>query len=102
MLSLMSKSASCARLESINRVALGTRPNDRFQAASIGDVDTCREQVAEILRDADVFEDIDRRGGIELDHDVDVAAPFRLAASDRPKKSRMPNAAPAQFCLVRA
>src|SRR5258708_37315727 len=97
----MSNSASRARLESINRVALGTRSDDRFQAVLIRDIDMRREEVAEILRDADIFEDTNRRPRVEFDHDVDVATALRLAAGNRAEKSRMPNTAPPQLCLVR-
>src|ERR1700719_4007518 len=97
----MSNSASRARLESINGVALSARSDDWFQAALIGDIDVRREEVAEILRDADIFEDTDWRSRIKFDHDVDVAAALRLAAGNRAKKGRVPNAPPTQLCLVR-
>src|SRR5689334_17395150 len=62
MLSRMSVRASRARLESIKRVALHTRSDERLQAAAIGDVDADREQIREVLRDPDIFEKAD--GGL--------------------------------------
>jgi hypothetical protein len=49
-----------ALLESIKRVALGTRSDERLQAAAVGDVDAHREQIREVLRDPETFEETDR------------------------------------------
>ena len=55
-------------LESIKRVALDARPDERLQAAAVGDIDTSREQIREVLRNPDIFEKPDRRLRVEQEH----------------------------------
>ena len=92
--------ASRARLESIKRVALDTRPDERFQAAAIGDVDADREQIREVLCDPNIFEKADRGLRVELDQNIDVAGALALATRDGAKQRRVANPAPVQFRLV--
>src|SRR5215472_12354691 len=83
MLSRMSVSASRVRSESINRVALDCRPDERLQTAAVGDIDPDREQVREVLRNPDILEKPDRRLRVQLDQDVDVARALRRLGARR-------------------
>src|SRR5215470_17710641 len=98
----MPVSASRARLESINRVALDCRPDERLQTAAVGDIDPDREQVREVLRNPDILEKPDRRLRVRLDQDVDVARARARASRNRAEQPRLANPAPAQLSLVSA
>jgi hypothetical protein len=87
---------------SIKRVALDTRPDERLQAASIGDVDADREQIREVSRDPDIFEKANGSLGVDLDQNIDVARALALVARDRAEQRRVTNPAPAQFRFVSA
>src|SRR5712691_8080396 len=82
MLSRMSDNASRAQLESIKRVAFDARPDERLQAAAVGDVNADREQVSEVLRNPDVFEKPDGRLRVELNQNIDVARTLALITCD--------------------
>ena len=102
MLSRISVRASRARLESIKRVALDVRSDERFQAASIGDVDTDREQSREVVSDPNIFEEANRGPGVKLDQNIDVARACGLAARERAEQRRMANPTAVQLRLVSA
>jgi hypothetical protein len=89
-------------LKSIKRVSLDTRSDERFQAASVGDVDADREQIREVLRDPDVIEKTDGGLGVELDQNIDVARALALASRDRAEQRRVTNPSPSEFLLVSA
>jgi hypothetical protein len=48
-------------------------PDERFQPIAVRHTDGCREKVSQILRDGDIFEEINGCIRRDLDHDVDVA-----------------------------
>src|SRR5579864_2951122 len=99
-LSRMSKSACRARSESIDRLSLGGRPNERFQLSSVRDIDAAGKKIAEILGDRNIFEKADRRIWRDLDHDVDVAVRTLVAARSRPEQRGVRHAARAQGGFV--
>src|SRR5271166_491135 len=88
--------------KSIKRVALDTRPDERLQAAAVGDIDADREQIGEVLRDPDIFEKADEGLWVELDQNINIARALALAACERAEQSRVTNPAQAQFRLVGA
>ena len=81
------------RLESIKRVALDIRPDERLQTATVGDVNADRKQVREILCNPDIFEKADGRLRVELDQNTYVARALGLATRDRAEQRRVTNPA---------
>ena len=67
--------------EGIQGISLSAGPNECLKAAAIRYIHAVGEQVGNILGDADILEHADRRVGLDLDHDVDVAG--RASASPR-------------------
>ena len=82
-LSRMSRRAWRVRSESLDRLALRLGPDVRLEPGAVGDIDLDGEQTADEVGQYDILEDTDRRFGIKLDQEVDVAGWPGLAANDR-------------------
>jgi hypothetical protein len=79
------------------RVALDIQSGERLQAAPVSDVDANREQILNVLGNPDIFEKPDRRLGVQLDQNIDIAPAGALPAREGAEQRRVTNPASAQF-----
>lgn len=66
-------------LESIDRVALGSRANVRLLHRQIGDIDGQRKQVFKGVYHADILKNVHRKFGVYFDDDIYVAVGAMVA-----------------------
>ena len=76
-------------LESIDRFAFDSGPDQRLEAFAIGDIDACGKHVFEEMNDADILKQADARLRRDLDDDIDLRA--IVAAGDGTEKRGMGN-----------
>ena len=69
---------AAADSEGINGIGGRGRPDVRFQALTVHDIDRPVEQAGDKLLDADILIDPDRRVRIDLDQDVGIAVRARV------------------------
>src|SRR6185312_1455469 len=96
----MSRRATAAGSERIDRVSRGRRSNVGLEPIAVHDVDGTVEQSGDIVPDRDIFVDAHTRRWVYLDHDVGVAVGSLVAPRPRAEQGRVRDAAGAQRCLV--
>src|SRR5690349_948212 len=96
----MSRSAASGGSERINRVGRDGGFDVRLEPLAAHDIDGTIEQRCDVILERDILIDADPGGGIDFDHDVDVAVGPVVTAGTRAEQGGVADAARTQGSLV--
>src|SRR3954453_1061 len=96
----MSRSAASAGSERINRVGRDGGFDVRLEPVAAHDIDGAIEQRGDVILERDILVDADPGGGIDFDHDIDVAVGPVIAAGTRAEQGGVADAARPQSGFV--